>query len=567
MRPLVRPPAAAPTNAAAAAKKAPAGTNAISAKAVPAKSPASKPARALIEQVRKWRASRAFYPSLAGAAVVLGAVCLLVWFKRQKRRAPPGESVASVPPPKARLRVQRKVDVHTCNVFQSGAETRHLWAFDVHGGKLSLDREHTVRGGESLPLNVVGKDFRSLWKKKLNVAWLAPEHVFVRVIQLPSTDFGEILSMVELQLEKLSPMPVAQTVWSFHILPQGTGNLSTVVVLIAARAAVEEFLGQLEEQRFMADRLELPLLDQIQATPITENGAWIYPQASAGANGALVAWWCGGVLESLGFVSLPDLNRGASLKEQLLQMAWAGELEGWLKEAPRWHLVAEAPEAEKWEAALREALEEPIRTYRPLPAPELAARTARRAAQADPRANLLPAEFSSRYQQQFVDRLWMRSLLGVAGLYLVGVLIYFIAVAYASWRVRGVEQEVARRGPAYTNAIELRDLYFVLRDRQELKYAALDCWKVLAELLPASVNLESFNFSDGKKLTLVGSAPSDALQQLLDFETAMRKATINGQVLFDSNPTRGENLRYAAMGPNTYRWNFSVELKRSENIQ
>ena len=32
---------------------------------------------------------------------------------------------------------------------------------------------------------------------------------------------------------------------------------------------------------------------------------------------------------------------------------------------------------------------------------------------AEPRATLLPAEFSTRYQQQFYDRLWMRGLLAV----------------------------------------------------------------------------------------------------------------------------------------------------------
>ena len=42
-------------------------------------------------------------------------------------------------------------------------------------------------------------------------------------------------------------------------------NLQTVVVVIAARNVVEEFLGELEGQGYLADRLELPLLDQLQA--------------------------------------------------------------------------------------------------------------------------------------------------------------------------------------------------------------------------------------------------------------------------------------------------------------
>src|SRR5260221_11489416 len=95
-------------------------------------------------------------------------------------------------------------------------------------------------------------------------------------------------SMLELQLEKLSPMPVAQVVWGFELLqPTATpdamttleGEMQTVIVIVVSRAYVEEFLGQLETHGYMADRLELPLLDQLRATPVKEDGAWIYPGA------------------------------------------------------------------------------------------------------------------------------------------------------------------------------------------------------------------------------------------------------------------------------------------------
>ena len=58
--------------------------------------------------------------------------------------------------------------------------------------------------------------------------------------------------------------------------------------MIVARNVVEEFLGQLEGHGYLADRLELSLLDQLQATPIVEDGAWIYPQVKDGKATALV---------------------------------------------------------------------------------------------------------------------------------------------------------------------------------------------------------------------------------------------------------------------------------------
>ena len=93
-------------------------------------------------------------------------------------------------------------------------------------------------------------------------------------------------------MEKLSPMPVTQVVWSIQVLPHAEGNLQTVIVMIVARNAVEEFLGQLEGQGYLADRLEMPLLDQLQATTVTQDGAWIYP--GPGKRQPRRRWWRGG---------------------------------------------------------------------------------------------------------------------------------------------------------------------------------------------------------------------------------------------------------------------------------
>ena len=463
----------------------------------------------------------------------------------------------------------KKIRWHSCNVLQVGPEARQLWQFDARNGGFVLNREQTSFPGEALPGGVVNKDWRALWQHKLNVAWLSPEHVFLRVAHLPVSDFNETLSMVELQLEKLSPMPVAQIAWSIHVLPHAEGNLQTVIVMIVSRNLVEEFLGQLEGQGYLADRLELPLLDQLQATPISDDGAWIYPEGAGGKNMALVAWWYKGILHNLDLINLPAANRAASLKEQLLQMAWAGELEGWLTSPPRWHLVADQAAAAQWEPELRQGLEQPIDLLAPLSAPELAALTAQRAARAEPKANLLPAEFSTRYQQQFVDRIWMRALLAVASLYLLGVVIYGIAVAVASYRTKLVENEVVRLAPDYTNTIQLKARYGVLADRQDLKYAALECWNAVAKAMPDSLTLEGMNFSDGKKLTLNGTAPGDKGNEVTDFYEAMRKTRTKGdtlkadQLMFDQE--NADTLKVVANpGAGTVRWDFSLQLKRVE---
>jgi hypothetical protein len=401
----------------------------------------------------------------------------------------------------------------------------------------------------------------------LNVAWLPAEGVFFRVVHLPqSSSFAETLSMVELQLEKLSPIPVGQVAWSVHPLPQQSGvpnDLQTLIVVLVERKQVEDFLGDLEGQGYLADRLELQALDQLSVANVTENGAWIYPGLGGPHNSALVAWWYNGKLQNLNTLTLPGAgDRAASLKEQLSQMAWAGELEGWLTSLPTWTLVADEQAAADWETPLKRGLDAPVKLVAPLKPMELAARTAQRAVEADSKSNLVPPEYATRYRNQFVDRLWIRGLLAVGALYVVGVIIFFGIVGVQEFRVSRLETKVAGMGSTYTNAIQLRERYQVLKTRQELKFAALDCWRVTAELLPESAQLESFGFSDGRKLALSGSAPSDAANAVIEFYGAMRKATLNGQPMFDPNKVQELNQR-AGPGGNLV-WSFGLELKQAE---
>jgi hypothetical protein len=449
---------------------------------------------------------------------------------------------------------------HSCNILHTAPGANRLWQFDARSGALS--RESGSAPGQPLPPKLVTKSWTSLWKPKLNVAWLPPENIFLRVVELPASSFGETLAMVELQLEKLSPVPVTQIVWTLQVLPQPPAeNLQTVVVVIVERRVVEEFLGRLETQGYLADRLEVPMLDQLAATPAGENGAWIYPALLNGQNSALVAWWSGGVLRNLSYITLPlDGDRAKSLQAQLAQLVWAGELEGWLTAQPKFHLVADGALAGEWEAFLRGGLDEPVQVAKPLPFQELAAGTARRATAASEGAVLLPAEFSARYHQQFVDRLWLRGLFAAGIFYIACVAIYFCATFLLGIQTHKVEQQVAAISGDYTNALQLEARYNVLKERQDLKFAALDCWKLIAEQLPEGISLQRFSFADGQELHLSGTAPQEQIIQAENFSDALRKAKINGQPVFD--PLEGDQFTYRANGGGD-SWNFSVVLQNT----
>jgi hypothetical protein len=102
------------------------------------------------------------------------------------------------------------------------ARANRLWQFDAKGGGFRFG-PRTSTGGRAAAGATSPNRGVHLWQPKLNVAWLPPENVFLRVIELPKSNFEETLAMVELQLEKLSPMPVTQIVWTIHVLPQRRG--------------------------------------------------------------------------------------------------------------------------------------------------------------------------------------------------------------------------------------------------------------------------------------------------------------------------------------------------------
>lgn len=212
---------------------------------------------------------------------------------------------------------------------------------------------------------------------------------------------------------------------------------------------------------------------------------------------------------------------------------------------------------------MRLAVDAPVRLVPALPPAQLAALTAKRAAAAEVKVNLLPKEFSTRYTQQFHDRLWMRGLGSVVAVYFVGVVIYMIALAVFDWRTQSLETKALNMGPAYTNVTQLEARLEVLRDRQALKFAALDSWKAVAETLPGELQLEGLNFSDGRKLMLNGTAPAGSEKAILDFADELRKVrSADGQALFD--PKKTEVPNYSISPGGGLGWRFNWELLRVE---
>ncbi len=460
---------------------------------------------------------------------------------------------------------------HSCNVLKSEPQGRHLWQFA--GGKLNLLKSEKALPGQALPEKLVAKDWHTLFQPRLNIAWVPADKVYLRVVQLPKADPAETQSMVDLQLEKISPLPVAQIVWSYEIiplvrqnvigqelLPQATGELQTVVVIMVSRAHVDEFLGQIEGQGYQPDRLELPMLDQLLNLKVDVDGVWVLPGTGAHARTCLVSWWYGGVLQNISILHLPDgAGRAAALQEQIAQTAWAGETEGWLVAEPKFRVVADEATARDW-LPLFDA-EQEARIFAPVPGDALAQATARRVSTNGKTTNLLPPEYTARYKQRFVDRLWMRALGALVALYLAGVLIYIGIAKVAEFRFDSMQTEVGALGVTYTNTIRLKEQLTVMQDTLDLQYAALECYKAISDNLPPELTLRSMRFDQGRKVTYSGTASLDDRTKVLELNEKMLKVSVGEQALFGK--VNAPSMPPAA-GGQTLNWSFACDLKRGE---
>ena len=464
----------------------------------------------------------------------------------------------------------KSTHIHSCNILSFGGDDNtQLWQFHYNAGEPSLHHQTTQSNSTSISPKIAGKGWQCLWQPKLNVAWFPPDQVFLRKIQLPTSDLSEIPAMIELQLEKLSPMPVAQIVWSYEPIDRDASQHQTVIVIIVARSVVEEFLGRIEGLGFLADRLELPALHLLQATPKQGDGLWLFPMVSGNKELCLAAWWEKSELQHISLLFLPSGDDWDNqLMQQLTQIAWSGEVEGWLTPQFDCWLVTSEDLAKKWEVTIRVWAPGKVHYLAPPSSDELASYCARRVAIGGRQASLIPPENALRYRQQYTDHLWMSGVGAILLVYLAGVFIYLAALQVQIFQKRWIDSQIGKLTSKYDETMKIKARVQVLQDQMNLRYAALDCWRAAACLLPAELTLTHLSFQQGKTFVVHGVSPANKTEQIIAFNEAMGRYRVgdqpNAPLLFRRVQTYTTRNSASVGGVQTVAWDFACELARTE---
>jgi hypothetical protein len=445
-----------------------------------------------------------------------------------------------------------------CLVMVDSVVPARVLAFAWAKEGVSADGAHDVPKDAPLPSSVAGRDWQLLLKPRLDVAWMPADSVCLKLVELPTDDPAELASMVELQIEKLSPMPAAQVVYGYEVLSGESSVPATVLVVMAARTAVEQRLAELERRGFVADRLDVAMVREL-AKQAKQDGLWIVGDPEAIPGVVAVGWRVGGRWRQVDILRLPSGDgMGASLVSALTRVAWAAEMDGWLKSIPQVRLVGlsgtsgslnEALAA--WSGAQPEVV---VARERPL----IAADSARAALGGDG-LTLVPAEVSQKNRQAFVDRLWMRGLGSLGAVYVVLVL---AGLAWFTHKENQLDEEqVDLRGLAqhYTNAMRLRDQVLILEEQVTLRFAALDCWKAAVEKLPESMTLTSMNFIRGRTLRLDGTVDPSQREEVTKYNSDLLAVQVRNQPLFSVVKPAQVSVRGTVAS-----WSFEAELNRME---
>ncbi len=461
---------------------------------------------------------------------------------------------------------KRKKKWHECNVVQSDEASAQLWHFNASDRNFALKSAHTETEEQPLPVKAVGKTWQNLIQPKLNIGWLPIEHVYLRTILMPICEPEELIQMLEFQLEKLSPAPVSQIVWSYELIPAQAEGQVTVLLVIVESGVVEATLERFEGSGYHADRLEVPWCHELVTLDRTQDQIWIrVGQVGENAIG-LVAWVLNQTVHHVTLLTLPPNDIGAaSLCEQLDRTAWTGELEGWLRAIPPITFAGDADECAPLIETLRSWSSHPVQTDSPETLENLATLSARRATRGESQANLMPEEHRTRYRQQYIDGMWMKGVGAMVLFYIFGVLIYFVMLEWMHKESIDLQTRLRTTAVQYTNVLKMQARIDVLQEQVDLKFSALECLRVISEQLPTELTLTSCKFYMGRQLSLFGQVQTVDQEQVVAYHSALINAKVGDQPLFSSvsdpsiNASRG---RGSAAGLQS-RWSFTCELART----
>lgn len=366
---------------------------------------------------------------------------------------------------------------------------------------------------------------------------LPADRLLLRVVDLPTTDPEEIQSMIQLQIEKISPFPVDRLVISHERLSEQEG--ASRVLIAGARREDVDRVGEAFHGASLTPRwLDVDLLGWWH---------WLTKMGRAAKFGREVILFHEAQRQSLivaqsgvplALRALPDATgltpdeKNQMLIEEVeytltsLESEWGGVDH---THYALWH-ADEAPT--ELAAGLKESTgaEVPVHSLDELP--PLSQALAERAAERDgSRIDLAPPEWASADAARSTLRTMILATSILLGVWLLLLGAFHLALGVRRSQLAKVRAErEALVGPV-SEVRQIRDKVMFLRRYTDRTFSSLEVLREVAIALPAEMDLSNFTYNKSGSVTIHGEAGQE--DPIYKFVERLQQSTLFSEVKLD----------------------------------
>lgn len=350
---------------------------------------------------------------------------------------------------------------------------------------------------------------------------LPSSHLLMRILELPSTRPQELKSMVDLQMDQISPFPVDQLTVSYEVLHQ-TEDHSRVLAVAAQRKAVDALGDLFKEQKIYIRSLDAEVL------------AWwslLIAHGQVPCDGRVVL-----ILEEYTEFSMIVVDDGVPVCFRSLELFHDFSSETVMREIAdemRYtQLSLEAEYGHRDEAALEiwSAAGLPEKLVHMLQEPCGGAVNLHELASIPPVSEGLALRTAERrlHHVELVPREWIdlqrrKQLMKIATVASIAVLSLWLGIIAVMGAVFSFQQAAYNRvrkeagkyaGPANAALVAHNEM-LSLEKYADRSHSALECLREVTVALPDNVEIASFTFKKGEAVSLRGS--SERADAVYDF--------------------------------------------------
>jgi len=397
-------------------------------------------------------------------------------------------------------------------VLRRGKES---WEVSDQGSAPILDADREGEGISASTLKPHLKHFQG----RISVA-LPTARILLRVALLPSADAEELQGMVELQIDKFSPFPI-ETVASSAEVVEASEASSLVAMAVVRREDVEAIGQSFQEAGVLPDVVDVQALGWWwglqQGDWVPSHGSQIFLRSTADSldmvltrDGAPLLFRSLSLPPAAGAEGkderaewLADCTEEVVYSLTSLETEWGGA------DTPTLHVFHAAEVPTDWADSLKKELEVESLFIHPLgELLTLSEGVARRGIEpAQPMAMDLAPE---AWREADVVRRTRRKVLRAATVFLV---VWLISIGIF-WTWLNIDRGRMDRLRAQVEAVEgpakevrrLRAKVAEFTQYANRSHSSLECLRIVSENLPQGVDLTSFIYRKGDKLTLRGNA-------------------------------------------------------------